>query len=138
VNMCARPSAVARPLPTTRSAISNGSRLHQKVDARSSGARRFRDLVRAFSADLGDDLSEADLAMVRTAAALTLKSEQLQAALAAGQEIDSDALIRLAGTTRRSLQAISAKVADKPGTAMTLVDYMATRAAERDALDDEE
>jgi hypothetical protein len=134
--MCARRSPVGRPSPATRSKVSNGSAVHQNVDERSAGARRFPDLVAAYSADLGD-LSEADLAMVRTAAALTLRSEQMQAALAAGQEVDSDALIRLAGTTRRSLQAIGAKAADRKPGAMTLADYMANKAAERDALADE-
>jgi hypothetical protein len=118
--------------------VSNGSAVHQNVDERSAGARRFRDLVSAFSADLGDDLSEADMAMVRTAAALTLKSEQMQAALAAGQDVDSDALIRLAGTTRRSLSAISAKVSDRPGNTMTLADYMAAKQAAQQADDSDE
>jgi hypothetical protein len=121
--MCVRrQSSVASP-SKIRSAVSNRSKTHQNVDERSAGARRFRDLIAAYSADLGDNLSESDMAMVRTAAALTLKSEQMQAALAAGENVDSDALIRLAGTTRRSLQAISAKVADKKPTGPTLAEY---------------
>jgi hypothetical protein len=86
-------------------------------------------LIAAFSSDLGD-LSEADLAMVRTAAALTLKSEQIQADLAAGLPVDSGALIRLASTSRRALAAVSAKaIARKPAGAMTLQEYMAAKAA---------
>ena len=73
--MCARRATVVPP-PRTRSAISNGSRLLANVDARSAGARRFRDLVRAFSADLGDNLSEGDLALVRQAATLIQRGEQ--------------------------------------------------------------
>jgi hypothetical protein len=128
--------AIVKAPSRTRAAVSNRSKTHQNVDERSAGARRFRDLIEAFSADLGE-LSEADMAMVRTAAALTLKSEQMQAALAAGDDVDSDALIRLAGTTRRSLAGISAKAAEKKPTGPTLAEYMATRAAEADLDEDD-
>lgn len=128
--MCVRRNPSVATPSRTRSAISNRSRSHQNVDERSAGARRFRDLIGAFSADLGE-LSEADMAMVRTAAALTLKSEQMQAALAAGEDVDSDALIRLAGTTKRSLAAISAKASErKPVTGMTLAQYAAQRTSD--------
>jgi hypothetical protein len=133
--MCARPNPVARPPPTSRSKVSNRSSIHQNVDARSAGARRFRDLITAFSADLGDDLSEADLAMVRTAAALTLKAELMQADLAAGKDVDAETLIKLAGTSRRALAAISAKSIERKPTGQTLAEYAALRAAERDALE---
>src|SRR3984957_14686654 len=122
--MSARSKPVVAPSKRTRAAVSNRSKTHQNVDERSAGARRFRDLVAAYSADLGDSLSEADLAMVRTAAALTLKSEQMQAQLAAGENVDSDALIRLAGTTRRSLAGISAKAADRKPGALSLAEYL--------------
>ena len=127
--MCSRRAPVAPKSIRSRSAITNRSRVHSRVDARSAGARRFRDLVAAFSADLGDDLSEADLAMVRTAAALTLKSELMQADLAAGIPVDAETLIKLAGTSRRALAAISAKAIDRKPTGMTLAQYAAARAA---------
>jgi hypothetical protein len=48
---------VDRPL-RTRSAVSNGSRMHPKgVDGRSTQARRFKDLVASFAASLGGDAS---------------------------------------------------------------------------------
>jgi hypothetical protein len=134
--MCARPNPVAYRAPASRSKVSNRSSIHQNVDARSAGARRFRDLIAAFSADLGDDLSEADLAMVRTAAALTLKAELMQADLAAGKDVDAETLIKLAGTSRRALAAISAKAIDRKPSGLTLAEYAAQRAAERDALDE--
>jgi hypothetical protein len=136
--MCVRRPPVVAKSKRSRSAITNGSRAHQKGDERSAGARRFRDLVAAFSADLGDDLSEADMAMVRTAAGLTLKSELMQADLAAGKDVDAELLIKIAGTSRRALAAISAKAADKKPATETLADYYARRAAEQAALDDEE
>jgi hypothetical protein len=131
ITMSARQPTVT-PSPRTRSAITNRSRIHQNGDERSAGARRFRDLVAAFSADLGDNLSEADMAMIRTAAALTLKSEQMQAALIAGQAIDSDVLIRLASTSRRALAAVSAKAINRQPGGATLQDYLARRAAPDD------
>jgi hypothetical protein len=129
--MCARRTKVAPRSPVSRSKVSNGSALHQNADERSAGARRFRDLVAAFSEDLGDDLSEADMAMVRTAAGLTLKSELLQDDLAAGVPVDAETLIKLAGTSRRALAAISAKAIErKPAGGENLAQYMARRAAE--------
>lgn len=121
-----------------RSAVSNRSRLHQTGDARSAGARRFRDLVDALSADLGDNLSEADLAMVRTAAGLTLKSELMQADLAAGKDVDAETLIKLAGTSRRALAAISAKAVDRKPAGQTLAEYMAAKQAAQQADDSDE
>lgn len=72
------------------------------------------------------------MAMIRTAAALTLKSEQMQAALIAGQAIDSDVLIRLASTSRRALAAVSAKAINRQPGGATLQDYLARRAAPDD------
>ncbi len=77
---------VDRPL-RTRSAVSNGSRMHPKgVDGRSTQARRFKDLVTSFAAGLGDDasLNEVDRALIRNAAALTVQCERLQRRLSLG------------------------------------------------------
>ena len=137
--MCARRSPIARRPPTSRSRVSNGSALLLNGDQRSAGARRFRDLVEAFSADLGDDLSEADLAMVKTAAGLALKSELLHADLAAGKEVDADILIKLAGTARRSMAALSVKALErKPATSMSFIEFAAQRAAELAAQADDD
>jgi hypothetical protein len=122
-----------------RSAVTNGKVLHSnatEIDGRGHGARRFRDLIAAFSSGLGE-LSESDTAMVRTAAALTLKSEQMQADLAAGKEVDATTLIKLAGATRRSLAAISAKAKDKPA-GPTLAEYWASKQAAADDTDEED
>src|SRR5437879_13347409 len=53
-------SNIATARATTRSEVSNGTRLLQNVDLRSSSARRFRDLVRAYEGELGGDLSEGE------------------------------------------------------------------------------
>jgi hypothetical protein len=135
--MCSRRAPVVPNSKRSRSAITNRSRAHQNSDERSAGARRFRDLVAAFSSDLGDDLSEADMAMVRTAAGLTLKSELMQADLAAGIPVDAEILVKLAGTSRRALAAISAKAIDRKPVGQTLAQYAAQRAASLQADDDD-
>jgi hypothetical protein len=135
--MCTRRAPVAPTSKRSRSAITNRSRAHLAADERTAGARRFRDLVAAFSADLGDDLSEADMAMVRTAAGLTLKSELLQADLAAGKDVDAETLIKLAGTSRRALASISAAAIDRKPNTLNLADHLARRAAELQSDEDE-
>jgi hypothetical protein len=134
--MCTRRKPVVPASKRTRAAVTNRSRLHQKTDERSAGSRRFRDLIQAFSANLGE-LSEIDMILVRSAAALTLKSEQLQAAMASGEAVDPDTLIRLSGEARRSLAAISAKASSDKPAGNDLQTYLANRQAEAEQSDDE-
>jgi hypothetical protein len=94
---------------TTRSKVSNGTRLLQNVDLRSSSARGFRDLVRSYSTDFGGDLSEAEKSLVRQAVALQLQAERMQEAIVRSEAVDSDQLIRLSGTSKRLLGIIAAK-----------------------------
>jgi hypothetical protein len=54
----------------------------QKPDGRSSGARRYRAIVAAFTAEIGGNLTEAEQGLVNQAATLTLRAEHLSAALA--------------------------------------------------------
>jgi hypothetical protein len=91
---------------TTRSSISNGTRLLQNVDGRSASARRFRDLVQAYEAEVGGTLSELERGLVRQAAILSLKTEQMQESIVRGENVDSDTLIRLSGEARRILTSL--------------------------------
>jgi hypothetical protein len=135
--MATRRRYVAQLPPASRSKVSNGSRLLANTDARSSGARRFRDLVKSLSADLGDDLSESDLALVRQAAALIQRGEQLQADIAAGRDVDPDVLTKLSGASRRTLAAISVKAAErKPAGGNALQAYLAAKAAAAESDED--
>jgi hypothetical protein len=122
-----------------RSAITNGKVLHSnaaQIDGRGHNARRFRDLVNAFSAGLGD-LTEVDKALIKNAATLALKMELLQADLVAGKDVDADQLIRLAGTSKRALASVAAKT--KPVAAgQNLQDYLTAKQAARDALADDD
>ena len=69
---------------TNRSAVSNRSRLLENVDGRSATARRFRDICRAYELELGGPVSEVERDLIRQAAGLTLRSEQMQAAIVRG------------------------------------------------------
>ncbi|WP_146686660.1 hypothetical protein [Bradyrhizobium canariense] len=73
---------------------------------------------------------EADRSLIRQAATLLLKSEQMQEAVVRGEPVDSDSLIRMASTVKRVLAAISAKSARRKPTAPTVADYLAPKAAE--------
>jgi hypothetical protein len=108
VSLLGSTAIVERP-SRSRSALSNGSRLHPRnVDGRSSAARRFRDLVLSFAEGLGgaDRLSEAEKALCRTAAGITVELERHQAAAASGCEVDAETLTRLANSQARVLAAL--------------------------------
>ena len=103
---------LAKPLSTTRAAVSNGSRLHARgIDGRTRDARRFRDLVASFSESLGGEaaLSEADKALVRNAAALAVKAERMQARIVKGEDVDLEGLTRLSNCVSRVLSQLGVK-----------------------------
>jgi len=119
--------SVVAPLKTTRSRITNGSFLHEGVDHRSAPARRYRDLVNAFTSEVGGELTEAERGLVRQAATVSLRAEQLAADLVNGKPVDDDLLIRLAGAARRLLDTIGNKAADRRPASLTLAEYAAQR-----------
>jgi hypothetical protein len=90
-----------------RSKISNGTLLAH-ADLRSAAGRRFRDLVMAFEAEVGGGtLTEFERGLVRQAAAVSLRTEQMQEALVRGEPVDDDALIRMSGEARRILTSLT-------------------------------
>lgn len=117
-------SVVQRPL-TARSRVTNGTRSLEGIDGRSAGARRFRDLMESYGTDLGglQHLSEAERALVKQAASVTIRAEQLQAAIVRGEAVNPDELIRLSNTSRRLLASIRRRAAPKP----TLSGYLAAK-----------
>jgi hypothetical protein len=123
---------IARSSTTNRSAVTNGSKLLVGIDGRSPTARRFRDLVQAYTAEVGGDLSQTDLSMVKTAASLSLSAELRQADLVNGKTVDLDDLIRLSSEVRRILDAIAEKAGKrKPAAVPLLHDHAVKRALER-------
>ena len=94
---------------SNRSKITNGSRLLAGVDGRSPDARRFRDLMNGYAAELGgiENLSLFDRTSVRNCAGMTLRLEQLQSAVANNDAtVSTDELIRLSGAVKRILESL--------------------------------
>lgn len=95
------------PPPTARSAVANGSRLFvQELDGRTALARRYRDLVHAFTSDIGGDPSEAEKQLIRRAASLSTWCEAQEVKLASGEEVEIGPLTTAANSLRRILQDI--------------------------------
>lgn len=129
-DMLATRNTAATRLPTVRAAISNGKGMLPGIDGRSAAARRYRDLVADLAADLGGEaaLTSAELALVRQAAATTMRAEQLQAAIVRGETVTSDDLVRLSNASARILGALRSKRQFKPPVP-SLKEYLASRAA---------
>jgi hypothetical protein len=118
-----------------RDKVSNGTRLLAgRVDLRSTAARRYRHLVATYTAEIGGNPTELERGLIKQAAALTLKSEGLQAAIVAGQDdADPDAIIRLSSEIRRILTALTGKAAQsKPDPQRALDAIFDEIAAERE------
>ena len=75
-----------------------------KPDGRTRGARRYRDLLSAFSTDLGEPLSATADQLVRRLAGVSVDLEVVDAQRAMGAAIDPVAFVRLVGTQRRLLR----------------------------------
>jgi hypothetical protein len=108
-----------------RSRITNGSKLVAAVDGRSAEARRYKDVALNLADDLGGaaGLTEAQRAIVRQVAAMTVQSEKLQGAVLRGEPVDVEQLTRLSNALSRMLHRLGLKKA-KP-KAPTLLDRFA-------------
>ena len=91
-----------------RSAVSNGTRLFavNGIDGRTMSARRFRDLVDTFTADLGgvDIISEGQKQLIRRAAALSIMGEAIEADLALGRTFDVNTYGQVCDRLRRIVE----------------------------------
>jgi len=114
----------------TRSAVTNHKDLLPGLDGRSATARRFRDLVNAFVADMGglDRCSEIKLGLVRRLAATTVQAEMLEARMVNGEAIDIAILCTLASTTVRLSQRLGLERRTRDVTP-SLNQYLAGRTA---------
>jgi hypothetical protein len=107
----------------------HGSRTYRRgagIDGRTRPARRFRDLFTAFADSLGGEagLSEADRALVKMAASLTIQSEAMQADAAKGLDVNAEDLVRVANSLARVLGRLSKRAAPRDAP-QTLADYLA-------------
>jgi hypothetical protein len=119
---------------TARSRVSNRSRILPGVDGRSATARRFRDICRSYELEAGGDVSEVERDLIRQAAGLVVRGEQMQAALIRGEPVNNDELVRISSTAKRLLETIRTK-ADKrkPSGQGLLQQYLADKAAQAGA-----
>ena len=91
-----------------RSAVTNGRRLFVAGDGNSAWSRRYRDLVAGHVADMGgrDLLSEAQLSLIKRAAAIELELEQMEGKLSMGEPVDLDVFTRSASHLRRMFETL--------------------------------
>jgi len=118
-------SPSGEPPSRTRSAVTNHKNLLPGLDGRSASARRFRDLVNAFVADMGglDRCSEIKLGLVRRLAATTVQAEMLEARMVNGEAIDVSQLCTLASTTVRISQRLGLERRTRDVTPPLPLDY---------------
>jgi hypothetical protein len=92
----------------SRSAVTSGRKLLIGGDPNSAWSRRYRDLVVGHCNDLGgrDLLSEAQLSLIRRAAALAVELEHMEARMSHGVEVDLESFGRAASHLRRIYEAI--------------------------------
>jgi hypothetical protein len=97
------PGAVRMPRKARSRVTNHADLLPEIVDGRSTHARRFRDLVNAYVADMGglDRCSEIKIGLLRRLAATTVAAEQLEARMVAGEAVDVGQLCQLASTSVR-------------------------------------
>jgi len=73
------------------------------VDGRSMLARRFREITTGIEADLGNDLTEAQRALLARAATLAVWCEEREAELARGEQFDAGEYATISNALRRIL-----------------------------------
>jgi hypothetical protein len=96
-----------------------------RPDGRTLQVKRYHELIRDFTADIGAPLSSLDEALLGQAAALIVKAELIQTAIVSGQDADVDDAVRLASESRRILEGIKAKSAKAKPPAPTIHDLLA-------------
>lgn len=97
-----------------RSSITNGKRLLAPGAGHTIWGRRFADLCADHAQDLGgvDNLSEAEIGLLRRASAIECELERREAMLAAGEEVNLDEFARAASHCRRLWETLG--VSRKP------------------------
>ena len=122
--------------PKQRARVTNHRDLLPNLMGTSSGARRFRDLVNSYIADLGpiSEISEIKLGLLRRLAALVVQCETLEAQAVAGNNVDPLAMCTLSSTAMRL--SLRLGLERRPKDAKTLERYLATREelADRDIV----
>jgi hypothetical protein len=118
----------------SHSAVTSGRRLLIGGDPNSAWARRYRDLAARHAADMGgrDTLSEAQLSLVRRAAALECELEAQEARISQGEPVSLDSFGRAASHLRRILESLGLRRTPRDVTP-TLAELIAQDEAEQAA-----
>jgi hypothetical protein len=101
---------LAPSMACVRSAVSNGSSILD-VDGRSAWMRRLRDLIDDHTAQMANDVSEAEKRLIRRSAMLTLQLEMQEQRWAANAEGEAtpkqlESYQRATNTLRRVLECL--------------------------------
>jgi hypothetical protein len=125
--MTEKRSGLAALPAAQRSALTNNPLWVCGLDGRSAEARRYRDLLRAYSSPLGglEALGAIDLALVRQAASTSLLSEAQAASLARGESVDAEQAVRVANTLAKLLRQLERRAAALKPRKPTLSEYLA-------------
>jgi hypothetical protein len=102
--------SVDKPIkPNNATRVGNGTALFAEGDGRSLWGRRYREIVAAHVADMGqpaEALSEAQRSLIRRASTFEIELERLEGRLSQGEAIDLDLYSRVSGQLRRVLETI--------------------------------
>jgi hypothetical protein len=128
---------IDRIRPQARSKITNGSRMLDGIDGRSTIARRLRDIVRGLLIEF-EVTTEADQALVRQAAVLSVLSEQLQAQLVRGELVDARTITNLSGQLRRILGDLRHRTGQRGPPPPSIHEHLAAFGTTLDADDVED
>src|SRR5664280_2338987 len=136
-----RTDADARP-PATRSAVTNGRRLHVAAPGDSAWGRRFRDVLAEIVSDLGgsDRLSEGQRQIARRCAMLAVECEKIEGHAVADEAIDLETYGQLTDRMGRAFQRLGLKRVAKnvPTLEQHMAALMAVRAANPPPPEDDE
>jgi hypothetical protein len=135
-----RGASGSRP-PATRSAVTNGRRLHVVAPGDTRWARRFADVLSEIISDIGgrEGLSEGQRQLARRCATLCIQCERLEGQAAAGHEIDTNDYGVMADRLGRAFGRLGLKRQARNITEVPSVEaYLAHRVREKAAGDSNE
>ncbi len=105
----------------------------RRLDGRTKLARRAKRLEKAFTAELGGDLSDARLAAVKRAADLLSIAESVRERWMAGDpSLTTTDIVRVEGTARRALIDLNLPMASGVRPAESLEQYLERTATDAD------
>ena len=127
-NASATRSLTADRAPRTRSAVTNGRRLHVVSPGDNAWSRRFSDVLGEIVSDLSgaDRLCEGQRQLARRATTLSIACERLEGDAAAGTAIDLDCYGMLVDRLGRCLQRLGLKRVPRDVTPPSLAELADT------------